>query len=163
MEANGEAKFVPCKVLPRRRNFSKVRTFGLRHYNFWVKMSSSQRPLRSLRFQRHCLDLKNIIGPPLQWYSKLLTWLTNSRSKTQGRAEQQYANKCAHGHHASAVSAGAAIRRSLACKTASINWSSVWSAGFTGAESAVSRRRENYILFMVYTVMHYLMLRLFMV
>ena len=58
---------------------------------------------------------------------------------------------------------GTAIRRSLACKTASMNWSSVWSTGLTGAESAVSRRRENYILFMVYSVMHYLMLRLFMV
>ena len=58
---------------------------------------------------------------------------------------------------------GAAIRRSLACKAASMNWSSVWSTGLTGAESAVSRRRENYILFMVYSVMHYLMLRLFMV
>ena len=41
----------------------------------------------------------------------------------------------------------------------------LWSAGLTGAESAVSRRMENYILFMVYNselVMHHLMLILFM-
>ena len=39
------------------------------------------------------------------------------------------------------------------------------SAELTGAESAVSRRMENYILFMVYNselVMHHLMLILFM-